>query len=109
MSYRMHNKGTRQDAYEAVTDEIIGALEKGTVPWRRPWQGVADGLPLSLASGKPYRGVNVFILGMAAAASGYSSPYWLTFNQARKLGGNVRRGERSRLVVFWKMLKVEDR
>src|SRR5260370_9713811 len=34
-------------------------------------------------------------------SQGYGSRYRLTFNQAAKLGGNVRKGERSSLVTFW--------
>jgi antirestriction protein ArdC len=38
----------------------------------------------------------------------YSDQRWLTFRQAAQLGGNVRRGERSSLVVFWKQHQVTD-
>ena len=47
-----------------------------------------------------YRGVNVLILWSAALERGYVSPYWLTFNQAGKLGANVRKGERGEIVVY---------
>jgi antirestriction protein ArdC len=39
----------------------------------------------------------VFLL----ATQGYGSRYWLTFNQANKLGGHVRKGEKSSIVTFW--------
>jgi antirestriction protein ArdC len=42
----------------------------------------------------------VFLL----SAVGYSSPYWLTFRQARSLGGHVRKGKRALPVVFWSMV-----
>jgi antirestriction protein ArdC len=42
-----------------------------------------------MISGKPYRGVNVFLL----ASQGYGSRYWLTYQQAAKLGGHVKRGQ----------------
>jgi antirestriction protein ArdC len=85
---------TRQNVYQIVTNQIIWQLEKGTVPWRKPWRTEA---PCNLVSGKPYRGINVFLL----ASQGYESRYWVTFNQAAKLGGHVRKGERSSLVTFW--------
>jgi antirestriction protein ArdC len=50
-----------------------------------------------LLSGKEYRGINPFLL----ASQGYGSRYWLTFNQANKLGGNIRKGEKSSIVTFW--------
>lgn len=87
------------DVYQIVTDRIIALLERGTVPWRKCWQG-GSGMPRNLVSKKEYRGVNVFLL----SASPFSSPYWLTYKQAQDLGGHVRKGEKSSLVVFWKML-----
>jgi antirestriction protein ArdC len=56
--------------------------------------------PANLITKKLYRGINVFLL----AVRGYGSPYWLTFNQARQLGGNVRKGEHGAKIVFWKSL-----
>jgi antirestriction protein ArdC len=84
----------RGSVYEIVTARILEQLERGVVPWRRPWRAE---LPVNLVSGKPYRGLNVFLLG----SQGYGSRYWLTFNQAAKLGGHIRKGERSSLVTFW--------
>ncbi len=81
--------------YEIITSRIIEELEKGSVPWRKPWKTLP---PVNLISKKPYRGINVFLL----ALQGYGSQYWLTFNQAKQLGGNVRRGEHGTKIVFWK-------
>lgn len=78
-----------KDVYSIVTDRIIDLLGKGVVPWHQPWKG-GDGAPANLVSKKPYRGVNVFLLNSVA----YLSPYWLTFKQARSLGGNIRKGEK---------------
>jgi antirestriction protein ArdC len=82
------------NVYEIVTEQIIKSLESGSAPWRRPW---ITQEPCNLVSQKPYRGINTFLL----SASGYPSPYWLTYGQAVKLGGHVRKGESSHLVVFW--------
>jgi antirestriction protein ArdC len=87
------------DVYAIVTEKIVNLLEQGVVPWRRPWTG--GGLPRNVMSKKPYRGVNHFLL----SASKYVQPYWLTIRQANELGGRVRKGEESTIVVFW---KVED-
>lgn len=96
-------------AYQIVTDRIIDLLGQGIVPWRKPWRGGGGVLPQSLASGRPYRGVNVFLLTTAASVHGYTSPYWLTFKQARERGGHVRKGEKSTPVVFWKLLDARRR
>lgn len=88
--------------YERVTAEITNALLRGVVPWRKPWTG-ADFLPINACSRKPYRGVNVFLLTLAP----YADHRWVTFQQARELGGSVSRGERATPVVFWKPWNVE--
>jgi antirestriction protein ArdC len=72
------------------------------VPWRKPWRAES---PCNLLSGKPYRGVNVFLL----ASQGYGSRYWLTYQQADKLGGHVKRGEHSSLVTFWHIGEERER
>ena len=93
----------RCDVYSIVTEQVIAALEAGTVPWHKPWSAEI-GLPRNLSSGKPYRGINPFLLGCEAIARGFESPYWVTYKQATERGGHVRKGESSSLVVFWKRL-----
>lgn len=39
----------------------------------------------------------------------YSCPYWLTFNQARQYGGNVKKGEKGAPVILWRGLDVENK
>ena len=87
------------NAYERITNQIIGALEEGHIPWEKPWVGQA-GMPQSI-HGRAYRGVNAFWLGFVAHHFGYSDPRWLTFNAAKKLGGKVRNGEKSQAVTLW--------
>lgn len=87
---------SHRNVYQIVTEQIIWQLEQGVAPWHKPWRTEA---PCNLVSGKPYRGINVFLL----ASQGYESRYWLTFNQATKLGGHVKKGEHSSLVTFWHM------
>lgn len=70
------------------------------MPWHKPWTSAGDaGLPRNLQSRRKYRGINVWLL----LARGYASPLWLTYNQARALGGHVRAGEKGVHVVFWKV------
>jgi len=82
------------NVYEIITDRIIKQLESGVAPWRKPWSAK---LPVNLMSQKPYRGLNVLTL----ASQGYPSRFWLTFNQANKLGGKIRKGEKSSPVIYW--------
>jgi antirestriction protein ArdC len=92
---------------ELVTKRMIAALEQGTIPWRKPWQ-MSTGQPRSMSTGQPYRGVNVFLLGLTAAEEGYSSPFWGTYRQISDNGGQVRRGQHSTLVVFFKQHQTAD-
>jgi antirestriction protein ArdC len=80
--------------YEIITEKIIKQLESGVAPWRKPWTCQT---PANLLTQKEYRGLNVFTL----ASQGFPSRFWLTFNQATKLGGNIRKGEKSSPVIFW--------
>jgi antirestriction protein ArdC len=89
-----------QQIYQLVTDRILTLLQQGVVPWKKPWKtSGGSALPLNLISGRPYRGINVFLL----IAQSFGSPYWLTFKQALKLDGYVRRGERGTPIVFWRI------
>lgn len=97
--------GEKIDAYQIMTDRICALLEKGEIPWRRPWKQSGGLMPQNLRSRKEYRGINPLLL----ACAGYSSPYWLTYKQASELGGQVRKGESGFPVVFWKWLDGKDR
>lgn len=82
--------------YEIVTKKVIEKLEKGVIPWRKPW---VNGLAVSWESQKPYRGVNAFLLEPGEYA---------TFKQIKEAGGKVKKGEKSHLVVFWKWIEKEN-
>lgn len=82
------------NVYEIITQQVIQSLENGVAPWQKPW---SSELPCNLLSQKPYRGMNVFFL----ATSGFESKFWLTYNQANKLGGRIKAGSKSRFVTFW--------
>lgn len=98
-----------KDLYQSVTNQIIAALEAGTPPWVCPWShGAGNALPANLATSRPYRGINTLLLNMQAMAHGYGLNRWLTFQQARALGGCVRRGETGTGIVFFKMLERDD-
>ena len=93
------------DAYQEITDRIIAALERGTVPWRIPWRARGH---RNARSDRPYRGINILMLQMAALERGWNDPRWLTYRQARAGGGHVRRGEHGTRVVLWKWIERKD-
>lgn len=97
------------DLHQTITDQIITAIEAGCPPWRKPWTGSTAGASLPLRhNGEPYRGINILVLWSVAAAQGYTSARWLTFKQAQDLGGFVRKGEKSALVVYFDTIRKED-
>jgi antirestriction protein ArdC len=93
---------SNRKAYEQITERVLALLKTGTVPWHKPWSGGAAAMPRNLMRGRPYRGINLWLLIMAAMDKGYEHPYWLTFRQARMLGGHVKKGEHGTAITFWK-------
>lgn len=83
--------------YKMVTDRIIEQLEKGVVPWRRPWK---NGTPVNWVTQRPYRGINSLLL---------ESGEYATFKQISEAGGKVRKGEKGKIVVFWKWIERENK
>lgn len=86
-------------AYDVVTQRIIDALERGVVPWHRPWT-VSRQPPANLISRRPYRGINALVTWLMQRGS----PWWLTFHQAKQLGGTIRKGEHGVPIMFFKLL-----
>jgi len=89
---------------DRITQRIIDFLDEGIIPWQKPWVGGSANAPRSVSTKKVYRGTNLAILG----CSGFKSPWWLTFGQARKLGGAVRKGQKAYPVHYWKFPKLQD-
>lgn len=86
------------DIYGAITERIIEELEKGIIPWEKPWTGTKDGA-ISYATGKPYSVLNQMLLGKPGE--------YLTFKQIQDAGGKIKKGAKSRMVVFWKFIQKE--
>ncbi len=96
----MTNANTK--AYEVIADRILESLDRGDVPWRKPWS-LSPGMRPQSVSGHIYTGINALILGLTP----YTDPRWLTYKKAIELGGHVKRGERGTAIVFVKPLTVE--
>ncbi len=86
-----------KDVYKIVTEKILAELDKGEVPWRKPWKIHPA---MNWASGKTYRGMNRFLLDPGE---------YLTFKQAKDAGGHVKKGETGHLVIFYKLILVDDK
>ena len=79
------------DIYEIITDRIVNELEKGIIPWEKPWVGTSGAVKHT--SGEPYSLLNQFLLGKDGE--------WLSYKQAIAEGGCVKKGEKGSIVVFW--------
>jgi len=96
------SKSRRPDVYERVTNIILEKLEKGVAPWQS--SSIATvGFPRNFLSKQFYRGVNVFLL----SSFEYASPWFLTYKQAKEMGGQVRKGEKGHLIVKYGIFKTE--
>jgi len=98
---KTENKETVADK---ITANIIAELEKGNLAWSRNWTGTA---PTNAMSKKEYRGINRLNLMLVGMDKGFQSPYWMTYNQAKDLGGNVIAGSKGSQVIYWKVLKYD--
>ncbi|MCO5067048.1 MAG: zincin-like metallopeptidase domain-containing protein [Rhizobiaceae bacterium] len=88
------------DIYQRVTDAIIAQLEAGVRPWHQPWGAIGTSHRPLRHNAVPYRGINTVLLWMSSNANGFSSPYWMTYRQSQEIGGQVRKGSKSTLVVY---------
>lgn len=96
------------DIHEHITNEIVAAIEAGAGTFKMPWHRSRGSLmsPVNVASGKHYQGINILALWVAAEARGYSAPVWGTYKQWQDKGAQVRKGERSSVIVFYKELDI---
>ena len=95
-------KNSNFDLYQVITDKILDEIEKtGKLNWVKEWKTKrgTNVFPMNGISKKRYEGINFFLLSM----HDYVNPYWLTYKQVEQLGGNVRKGEKSTMIVFWKL------
>lgn len=96
--------------YTEVTEKIVAMLETGTAPWHKPWSDGSAVIKRPLRSnGKAYKGINTLLLWSETEQHGYQSASWLTFAQAKKEGGHVKKGEKSTPVIFFKFIEIEDK
>lgn len=91
----------KKEIYEDVLSGITKQIESGVLPWKMPWTKL--GAPKNFVSNNKYRGINTFLL----INNGFDSNLWGTFKQISQAGGRVKKGEKSRRIIFWKFLKSE--
>lgn len=100
----------QRDVYTEVTARILNELKSGAAPWVKPWATTPGAnRPVNAAAGRHYNGGNVVLLWMATAAKGWTSARFVTFNQAKALGGHVNVGEKGTQIVLVKTVTKQDK
>ena len=91
---------SRKAYHEQVAESLIAQLKQGTAPWQKPWQpgNPLLSFPHNPTTQKRYRGINALYL----MSKGHTDPRWLTYKQAAGLGAQVRKGEKSTWIQYWK-------
>jgi antirestriction protein ArdC len=98
----MKTTSEKKDMYAAINNMIMEKLQNGKAPWRQTWNDF--GPARNYVSKKPYRGINALILNN----TDFEYPLYLSFLQAKELGGNIKRGSKSIEVIYWKTLEFEN-
>ena len=87
------------NVYEIVTSRIIKQLEAGIIPWKKPWES-GNKMAFNRISRKPYSALNSMLLSHPGE--------YATFKQWESIGGHVRKGETSDIVVYWNWVPVKN-
>jgi antirestriction protein ArdC len=96
----------KNDVYQKVADRLIEMIDNNVIPWRKPWKQTAeDGGSMfeacvSYSTGKPYSFLNQILCE-------FREGQYITFAQAKKVGGNVKRGAKGYPVVFWSFVEKD--
>ena len=97
----------RQDNYQLITDTIIDLIETHGANWTKPWtgNGGSGNRPISVSTGKTYKGCNPLLLW----AAGFNDHRWGTYNAWKEKGAQVRSGEKGTKITFFKALDIKDK
>lgn len=97
----------KANVYEIITQRILDQLEKGVIPWQRPWTVSKKALKNNaffpcypLGKEKPYDILNQMLLDFVPG-------HYATFQQITKQGGKVKKGEKSKIICGWIYSKEE--
>lgn len=100
-------------AISKITDNLIEQLELGVKPWENPINDRGEftmgGWPINPVTGTRYSGVNVSILMTAAWSNGFDLPFWMTYDNAGRLGAQVRKGQKGTKVIHVAFVQKKDK
>jgi antirestriction protein ArdC len=109
MSIPSNRASTRQDVYAEITSQLVAAIEADPGQPQLPWRKSSGALfmPVNALTQNAYNGINILSLWVAAEAKGFTTPVWATYRQWLELGAQVRAGEKSSPVIFFKEFEAE--
>lgn len=98
---------TLNELNKEITAKVLDALQRGVVPWHKPWTCAGNAIPdprvmpVSYATGKPYSIINQWNIML----NGHGAGEYATFHQIKAAGGRVKKGEHGSVIYFYKTLK----
>lgn len=98
----------RQDPKIAIRDQIVDALRAlpEDATWKLPWRRLV--IPMNASTGRSYSGLNILTLTVRAMSLGVSGGAWLTYKQAKALGGSVRKGEKGTRGIYYRTVTKNE-
>lgn len=98
-----------RDVHQETTDKILAQMEKGTLPWQRPWTSNASfELPRNGTTDRPYHGINIPLLWIATDENGFESNEWGSFNQWSQRNEKISKGSKGTQIIYFDVLKREQ-
>lgn len=94
---RKRKRQKMKKQYEEILTRITADLEKGIVPWEKPWCLRGEGI-VSHSTGHGYSLLNCMLLDRPGE--------YLTFAQAKKEGGMVKKGAKSSAIFFYRQIAI---
>lgn len=81
---------TNASLRKQITEQLVKVIERGVLPWRRPWrQSPNSGRAANVVSKKPYSGINPLLLECHRLEHDLGSRWYGTFQQWADLGCQV--------------------
>lgn len=102
-SYKEVLENKRQE----MLDKLIEAIESNPQKWEKGWWGIST--PVNGISKRQYTRLNALYLYLIGEMKKYGTNYWVTFDQAKKVGGSIKKGEKGTSVFFFKSYDISTK
>ena len=88
-----------EEHHRKVAGRIIEQVKRGLAFWQRPWKPGEKFLPVNLATGERYSGINSLNLAAVARDRGYRDTRWGMRQEVEAGGGRILKGEQGTEVL----------